>query len=143
EGEDLLANLILASALAGEPITTVYERLVVRADGHDAVAILREHDYPMVAHALTARLNLTDKQADGIWGTAIKMAKCLRGRNVRPWVSRTGPDDQRPHLDLASYIRRGETLYCLSREGVGSVGPLVAALTMATTKTAEAIATAS
>ena len=143
EGEDLLANLILASALAGEPITTVFERLVVRADGHDAVAILREHDYPMVAHALNARLNLTDKQADGIWGTAIKMAKCLRGRNVRAWVSRTGPDDHRPHLDLADYIRRGETLYCLSREGVGSVGPLVAALTMATTETAEAIATAS
>lgn len=141
EGQDLLANLILASALAGESITTVFERLVVRQRGHEAVAILDEHDYPLVALALAARLNYADKQADGIWGTAIKMAKCLRGRNVRPWVSRTGPDDGRPHLDLADYIRRGETLYCLSREGVGSVGPLVAALTMAATKTAEAIAT--
>ncbi|WP_338857942.1 TraM recognition domain-containing protein (plasmid) [Gordonia hongkongensis] len=143
EGQDLLANLILASALAGEPITTVYERLVVRARGHEAVAILDEHDYPMIAHALNARLNFSDKQADGIWGTAAKMAKCLRGREVRAWVSRTGPDDDRPELDITDYIRRGETLYCLSREGVGSMGPLVGALTMAVTKTAETIATAS
>ena len=141
EGEDLLANLILASALAGEPITTVYERLVVRDRGHEAVAVLDEHDYPLIAQALNARLNYAAKQADGIWGTAIKMAKCLRGRNVRPWVASTGPDDDRPELDLAGYVQRGETLYCLSREGVGSVGPLVAALTMAATKTAEAIAT--
>lgn len=143
EGEDLLANLILASALAGESITVVYERLVVRDRGHEAVSILDEHGYPMIAQALNARLNYASKQADGIWGTAIKMAKCLRGRNVRQWVAPVDDEDQRPELDLDSYIRNGETLYCLSREGVGSVGPLVAALTMAATKTAEAIATAS
>lgn len=143
EGEDLLANLILASALAGEPITVVYERLVVRDRGHEAVAILDAHNYPRIAQALNARLNYASKQADGIWGTAIKMARCLRGRDVDQWVAPTGPDDNRPHLDLESYIRNGETLYCLSREGVGSVGPLVAALTMAATRTAEEIATAS
>lgn len=143
EGEDLLANLLLASAAAGEPITTVYERLVVRDRGHEAVELLEQHDYTMIAQALNARLNLAAKQADGIWGTAVKMAKSLRGKHLRPWVTRTGPDDDRPEIDLDGYIRRGETLYCLSREGVGSVGPLVAALTMAVTKTAEQIATAS
>lgn len=142
EGQDLLANLILASALADEPITTVYERLAMRQRGHEAVTILRDHDYPLIAQALNARLNYAAKQADGIWGTAIKMAKCLRSRKVRPWVTTTVGDD-RPQLDLTAYIRNRETLYCLSKEGVGSVGPLVAALTVAATRTAERIATSS
>jgi len=142
EGQDLLANLILASALADEPIPTVYERLAMRQRGHEAVAILREHDYPLIAQALNARLNYAAKQADGIWGTAIKMARCLRSRKVQPWITTTVGDD-RPQLDLTAFVRNRETLYCLSKEGVGSVGPLVAALTVAATRTAERIATRS
>lgn len=142
EGQDLLANLILASALADEPIPTVYERLAMRQRGHEAVAILREHDYPLIAHALNARLNYQAKQADGIWGTAIKMARCLRSRKVQPWITSTVGDD-RPQLDLTAFVRNRETLYCLSKEGVGSVGPLVAALTVAATRTAERLATRS
>ncbi|WP_233500223.1 MULTISPECIES: type IV secretory system conjugative DNA transfer family protein [Gordonia] len=141
EGEDLLANLILASALAGEPITTVYERLVDENSCHHAVEILREHGYPMIARALNARLGLPEKQKAGIFGTSVKMAKCLRNRSVQEWITRG--DTERPHLDLEAYIRNGETLYCLSKEGVGSTGPLVAALTVAATRTAEKIATAS
>lgn len=140
EGEDLLGNLILASALANEPIGRVYERLVSRDDCFEAVAILDEHNYPMIARALNARLQLADKQQDGIFGTAVKMARCLRTRDVAQWIS---GDASRPHLDLEAFVRNGETLYALSREGVGSVGPLVGALTMAACKTAERIATAS
>ena len=142
EGEDLLANLILASALADEPITTVYERLVDDNACHDAVTILENHDYPMIARALNARLNLPEKQKAGIFGTSVKMAKCLRTRAVQQWITR-GSGPQRPHLDLEAYIDNGETLYCLSKEGVGSTRPLVAALTVAATRTAERIATAS
>jgi len=138
----LLANLILASALADEPITTVYERLVDDNACHDAVTILENHDYPMIARALNARLNLPEKQKAGIFGTSVKMAKCLRTRAVQQWITR-GSGPQRPHLDLEAYIDNGETLYCLSKEGVGSTGPLVAALTVAATRTAERIATAS
>lgn len=141
EGEDLLANLILASALADEPITTVYERLVDENACHDAVQILDEHGYPMISRALNARLNLPEKQKAGIFGTSVKMAKCLRNRSVQQWITRGETD--RPHLDLEAYINNGETLYCLSKEGVGSTGPLVAALTVAATRTAERIATAS
>lgn len=143
EGEDLLANLILASALAGEPITAVYEKLVDRGRCFEAVKVLRTNDYPMIASALEARLNYAPKQQDGIFGTSIKMARSLRSRQIRRWVAPIDEHDDRPTLDIASYIRHGDTLYCLSKEGVGSAGPLVAALTMAVTKTAEKIATAS
>ncbi|WP_233500216.1 type IV secretory system conjugative DNA transfer family protein [Gordonia sp. YC-JH1] len=127
--------------MAGEPITTVYERLVDENSCHHAVEILREHGYPMIARALNARLGLPEKQKAGIFGTSVKMAKCLRNRSVQEWITRG--DTERPHLDLEAYIRNGETLYCLSKEGVGSTGPLVAALTVAATRTAEKIATAS
>ena len=96
----------------------------------------------MSARALNARLNLPEKQKAGIFGTSVKMAKCLRTRAVQQWITR-GSGPQRPHLDLEAYIDNGETLYCLSKEGVGSTGPLVAALTVAATRTAERIATAS
>ena len=143
EGENLLATLILASALNGEPITAVYERLTNRRSCHESVRVLIEHDYPLIAAGLESVLGYADKQQDGIFGTAIKMARCLRIRQIRQWVSCAGPGDDRPTLDIAQYIRNKETLYCLSKEGVGSAGPLVAALTMAVTKTAEKIATAS
>ena len=143
EGENLLASLILASALNQEQITTVYERLTDRQRCHESVKVLKYHDYPLIAASLEAVLSYADKQQDGIFGTAIKMARCLRLRDLRAWITRSGPDDHRPTLDIAAYIRGGETLYCLSKEGVGSAGPLVAALTMAVTKTAEKIATAS
>ena len=143
EGEDLLANLILATALAGKPITEVYELLVERGRCFEAVKVLRHNEYPMIAAALEARLRYAPKQQDGIFGTAIKMARSLRSRQIRRWVAPMSDDDQRPTLDIETYIRNGDTLYCLSKEGVGSAGPLVAALTMAVTKTAERLATAS
>ncbi|MGB6244599.1 type IV secretory system conjugative DNA transfer family protein [Gordonia sp. (in: high G+C Gram-positive bacteria)] len=141
EGQDLLANLILASALGGEPITTVYKRLVDLNLCRKAVAILDQHDYPMIALALNARLNLPDKQKMGIVGTAQNMARCLRNQEISKWI--TDDSGARPHLDLETYVRQSETLYCLSKEGVGSAGPIVAALTVAATRTAERIATAS
>ena len=140
EGQDLLANLMLASALAGEQITVVYERLTRRDRCEEAVQILKPV-YPYVAGALSARLQLAAKQQDGIFGTALKMAACLRSTRVKEWIT-TGPGDTRPHLDLHQFVRGGETLYCLSKEGVGSTGPLIAALTVAACEAADEIATA-
>ena len=140
EGQDLLANLMLASALAGEQITVVYERLTRRDRCAEAVQILKPV-YPYVAGALSARLNLAPKQQDGIFGTALKMAACLRSTRVKEWIT-TWPGDTRPHLDLHQFVRGGETLYCMSKEGVGSTGPLIAALTVAACEAAEEIAAA-
>lgn len=142
EGQDLVANLLLASAMAREPITTVYERLTRRDRCAEAVRILHEHRYTQIAATLEARLALAAKQQDGIFGTALKMVHCLRSRQITPWIT-SGPGDVRPHLDLHQLVRGGETLYCLSKEGVGSAGPLIAALTVATCEAAEEIATAS
>ena len=142
EGQDLVANLLLASALAAEPITTVYERLTRRDRCAEAVRILHQHHYDLIAATLEARLSLAPKQQDGIFGTALKMVHCLRSRQIAAWIT-TDHGDVRPHLDLHKLVRGGETLYCLSREGVGSAGPLIAALTVATCEAAEDIATAS
>ena len=142
EGQDLVANLLLASALAREPITTVYERLSRRDLCREAVTILHDHGYRLIADALTTRLGLADKQQDGIFGTALKMVHCLRSRRIQDWIT-TSFSDTRPHLDLHQLVAGGETLYCLSREGVGSAGPIIAALTVATCEAAEKIATAS
>ncbi|MGJ0121709.1 type IV secretory system conjugative DNA transfer family protein [Williamsia sp. MIQD14] len=142
EGQDLVANLCLASALAREPITTVYERLGDRARCHEAITILNDHRYPLIAQALAARLGLHPKQADGIFGTAIKMVHCLRSRKIQDWIT-THPGDTRPQIDLEAFVRNGETLYCLSREGVGSTGPIIAAMTVAACEAGEKIATRS
>ncbi|MGK9274390.1 TraM recognition domain-containing protein [Williamsia muralis] len=142
EGQDLVANLILASALANEPITTVYERLTRRDRCAEAVRILHQHRYTQIAATLEARLALAAKQQDGIFGTALKMVHCLRSRQISQWIT-TSHGDPRPQLDLHQLVRGGETLYCLSKEGVGSAGPLIAALTVATCEAAEDIATAS
>lgn len=142
EGQDLVANLCLASALAGEPITTVYERLSQRDRCREAVEILRDHRYVLIAAALMARLDLAPKQQDGIFGTAIKMVHCLRSRKIQDWIT-THPGDIRPQIDLEAFVRNGETLYCLSKEGVGSTGPIIAALTVAACEAGEKIATRS
>ncbi|SIS23207.1 type IV secretory system conjugative DNA transfer family protein [Williamsia sterculiae] len=142
EGEDLLANLLLASALAGEQIIEVYKRLARRERCKDAVQILTDHGYDSIAEGLAAKLRLAGKQQDGIFGTALKMARCLRTKRVAQWIT-TFDGDTRPQLDVHGLLTGGETLYCLSREGVGSVGPIIAALTVATCEAAEQIATAS
>lgn len=41
-----------------------------------------------------------------------------------------GDDDQRPQSDPAAFVRSKGTLYILSKEGKGTAGPLVTALTV-------------
>lgn len=140
EGKDLLRDLLLAAALDGRPITDAY-RWTTRPDDRTAIDILERHGYDLNADNLSAANAMADKQRSGVFGTAKQMASCLTIRSVLPWVTDDG--SRRPHFDPDEFVRQGETLYSLSREGRGNVGGLVTALTVAVCEAAEEIATAS
>ncbi|MEV0289916.1 hypothetical protein AB0H36_37790 [Kribbella sp. NPDC050820] len=74
-----------------------------------------------------------------MFGIAQQMATCLGSSRVAPWVN-PGPTP-RPEFNPHQLVRRGGTLYRLSREGAGNAGPLVTALTVAVVKAAEDYAT--
>ncbi len=63
--QNLLANLLLAAALAGRPLTQVYLWLTNPTDD-EAVQILEENDYAIIAAALQSVINLPEKQRAGV-----------------------------------------------------------------------------
>ena len=145
EGQDLLAGLILAAAVAGRPITDVYT-WATQEKNKEPVEILRgtaDGRYRLQADGLAAQYNQTEKQRSGVFTTAKKMIRSLKLSAVHPWIRASGPGDTRPHFDPRAFVAEGGTMYSLSREGNGSAGPLVTALTVAIIDAAEQLATTS
>lgn len=141
-GQDLLAGLLLAAALDGRPITDVYTWLT-RPTDETAVDILREHGFTLTADQVAGVIDAPEKQRGGVFGTAQQMASCLTNRQVAAWVTPQGMTDRRPHFDPETFVREGGTLYSLSKEGRGTAGPLVTALTVAVVEAAEELAATS
>ncbi|WP_344187372.1 type IV secretory system conjugative DNA transfer family protein, partial [Arthrobacter koreensis] len=135
-GQDLLAGLLLAAALDQRSITDVYTWLTRPMD-HTAADILRLNDFDLLADQVDGVVDAPDKQRAGIFGTAQQMASCLTNRQVSTWVTPRSSADSRPQFDPAAFIRNGGTLYSLSKEGRGTAGPLVTALTVAVVEAAE------
>ncbi|WP_427019535.1 type IV secretory system conjugative DNA transfer family protein (plasmid) [Pseudarthrobacter sp. P1] len=138
-GQDLLAGLLLAAALDGRPITQVHTWLT-RPTDDEAVDILKTHGFAQTSNAVAGVVNAPDKQRGGVYGTALQMASCLTNRQVAQWVTPQGETDTRPQFDPAEFVRSKGTLYSLSKEGKGTAGPLVTALTVATVEAAEELA---
>lgn len=141
-GQDLLAGLLLAAALENLPITEVYTWLT-RPTATKPVEILETFGFTLQARSVEGVINAPDKQRGGIYGTAQQMASCLTNRQVAKWVTPTGPGDMRSQFDPAKFVRSRETMYSLSREGQGTAGPIVTALTVAIVEAAEQLATQS
>lgn len=141
-GQDLLAGLLLAAALDVRPITDVYTWLT-RPTEEEPIDILRRHGYDLTADQVRGVITAPEKQRGGIYGTAQQMASCLTNRQVAAWVNPQGNPDLRPQFDPAAFVRDGGTLYSLSKEGRGTAGPLVTALTVAVVEAAEELATGS
>ncbi|MUK01608.1 TraM recognition domain-containing protein [Vibrio cholerae] len=139
---NLLKSYLLAAALDGQPITQVYLWLTRQGDERPA-DILREHSYDLLAETVISRLNQPDKQRAGVFGTALEMVSCLTDRKVSKWINRTDSADgyERPEFVPEDFVRGTGTLYSLSREGEGTAGPLVTALTVAVVEAAERFAT--
>ncbi|MFD4356601.1 type IV secretory system conjugative DNA transfer family protein [Nocardia sp. NPDC058518] len=128
EAEDLLAAFFLAAAIAGKPITQVWE-WVTNPQNTEAIQHLRGAEHHFTASGLAMQYNADERTRSGIFGTAKKMIRCLQLSNVHPWI--TPADGVRPQFDELEFIERNGTLYCLSLEGRGSAAPLVSALTEA------------
>ncbi len=141
-GLDLLTGLLLAASLDGRPITQVFTWLTDPED-REAVGILRGGDYDLLADNVESTTRSPDKQRGGVYGTARRMASCLTNRSIARWVTPVGGNmggDRRPQFNPDEFVRGTDTLYSLSKEGAGTAGPLVTALTVATVEAAERLA---
>ncbi len=140
--QDLLAGLLLAAALDGRPITDVY-RWLTRPTDAEAVGILKEGGYELTSDQVAGVIFAPEKQRGGVYGTAQQMASCLTNRQVARWVIPQSAVDRRRQFFPEAFVRDGGTLYSLSKEGRGTAGPLVTALTVAVVEAAEELAAAS
>jgi len=136
----LLAGLFLAAAVDHRPITAVHTWLT-RPTNDEPAVLLRAAGHDPVADAVAAAVYSPDRQRAGVYGTALQMVGCLTNPVATRWVTPpTGPARARA-FDPAAFVTSRDTLYSLSREGRGSAGALVTALTVAVTQAAEHQAT--
>lgn len=136
-GTDLLAGLLLAAAVAKRPITQVYSWLADQRNDEPERILRNTPGLQLSADALSGVINAPDKQRAGVYGTAQQSAQFLVNRKVTRWVVPQGPNDTRPQFNPHEFVRQGGTLYSLSKEGAGTAGPLVTALTVAVVEAAE------
>ncbi len=136
--QDLLAGLLLAASLSDRPITDVYSWLT-RPNNDEAVDVLYRHGFDLTADTVAGVITAPDRQRGGVFGTAQQMATCLTNRQVAHWVTPGG--SARAEFNAQDFARTpGGTLYSLSKEGRGTAGPLVTALTVAVAEAAEELA---
>ncbi len=109
----------------------------------EPVRILAAHDFPLSSDQVAGVVFAPDRLRGGVYGTAQQMASCLTNRQVARWVTPQGSLDHRRQFVPAHFIRHGGTLYSLSKEGRGTAGPLITALTVAVVEAAETIASTS
>jgi type IV secretory pathway TraG/TraD family ATPase VirD4 len=139
-GAELLAELLLAAASAHLPASDVY-RWLADSDDDTPVRLLREAGHTMFADGLRGTVNLPYKQKAGVYGVAAKVVSFLSDPRVLEWIE--DADGKRPAFSPGDFVESTDTLYSLSREGEGSSGPLVTALTAAVLEAAENKAAAS
>jgi hypothetical protein len=85
-------------------------------------------------------LGQPDKMRGSTYGTAQRMARALVNPSLLAWVT---PRAGLPSFDPSAFPASADTLYALSREGEGSGGPFVAALTAHVCEAAERLAASS
>lgn len=136
---ELVAALLLAARAAGLPITALRGWLA-RPDDDTPVGLLEAADFPAVAQALAGTAALPERQRGGVYGTAAGHLAFLVDPAIVPWIV---PDPTTTRFDPHAFLSEAGTLYCLSREGAGSAGAVVAALTVAVVDAAETLATRS
>jgi type IV secretory pathway TraG/TraD family ATPase VirD4 len=131
EGEELLANYLLAGALSKMSLLDTGGWLY-RPGDRTAVDVLERHGFTLSAAKLAGTLDYPDKQRAGILGVARKLLDVLAEPTVARWVN-PPPDGavDVPEFTAERFAATTDTLYLVSQEGPGSAAPLVAALTAA------------
>lgn len=129
EGEELLANYLLAGALSKMSLLDTVGWLY-RPGDRTAVDVLQRHGFTLSAAKLAGALDYPDKQRAGILGVARKLVDVLAEPTVARWVN-PPPTGHLPEFTPERFAATTDTLYLVSQEGPGSAAPLVAALTAA------------
>ncbi|MBF6332053.1 type IV secretory system conjugative DNA transfer family protein [Nocardia transvalensis] len=124
EAEELLALLFLAASVGSRPLAQVWEWVTVPANA-EPVELLRRSGRHLAASGLAMMYNTDLRQRDGVFGTAKKMARCLRFRAAHLWAT---PDPDRRKFHPEDLIAESGTLYALAVGGRSSATPLVTAL---------------
>lgn len=138
-GPNLLAGLLLACAVAKKPLSQVFLWLMNDRD-KDAVKILEKAGYVLPAAALAGVYHAPEEQRGGVFGTAAEMVSFLNNSRVRSWVE-SDMLSKREKFSPEDFVRSdAETLIALSKEGIGSTGPLTAALVAWVLEAAEDLA---
>ena len=138
-GQNLLAGLLLAAAVNNRPIRDVFTWLTDPLE-EAPVRFLRDGGYPLAAEGVLGVIQSTDKLRGSVYSTAQEMAACLKNTHVDAWVNPRPGHDPRPQFHPGTFVAGGGTLYSLSKEGAGTAGPLVTALTAATLEAATDLA---
>lgn len=141
-GKDLLAGMLLAASLDQRPITDVFGWLT-DPDNREMASILRKSGFELIADDVESASRTSPKQRDGVYGTARKMAACLKNSSIGRWVTpleKNMAGDMRPQFNPDDFVRGTDTLYSLSKEGEGTAAPLVTALTVAVVEAGERLA---
>lgn len=137
-GVNLLKALLLAAAVGGRSILHVAAWLNDAEDREPLMLLDRYGErWLLIRDSLADAMSLPVKQRAGVYGTAQQMASCLSNSHIAAWVSPLGEHDRRPRFDHRAFVTSSDTLYSLSREGAGTAGPLVLALTAAVIEEAE------
>ena len=98
--------------------------------------------YPQIAQNVDGIISAPDKQRGGVFGVARQMANCLTSSAVLKWVTPPEEGERREEFNARDFVRGRNTLFLLSKEGAGTAGPLVTALTVAVVEAAEELAVA-
>lgn len=137
KGRTLMAGLLLAAAIKGHPLTKLAEW--VSSPSIDTPArILLDSGWILLGHDVSGCYRMPEETKRGVFANVAKILSFLFNRSALPWLCPAGPNDPRPQFDPHAFVRSsGDTLISLSKEGVGSLGPLVSALTIAVLDAAE------
>lgn len=137
KGRTLLAGLLLAAAVTGKPLTQL-STWVSKPNIDDPATILLDNDWVLLGQELAGIYQLPQETKRGIFANTGKILSFLFNRSALPWLCRMGPDDDRLEFDPHEFVRSdADTLISLSKEGVGSLGPVVSALTIGVLDAAE------
>jgi len=126
--QELVAALLLAAARAGRTISDVYtwladDRNPEPAESLDAAGL------GAMAASLRGIQGSPDETRGSVYFTARVAVRCLRNPEITAWVTPPPADRGLAEFDPAGFPTSRQTLYLLSKDGGGSAGPLVAALT--------------
>jgi type IV secretory pathway TraG/TraD family ATPase VirD4 len=135
EAKRLIMRLLLAASVLKRPVTDVVA-WVNNTDDSTPVTALRQAGLTTHGNQLRKTMDLPSPQGPGVYDTAAAIVSFLTYQSVIPWVT-PGPGREEFSPEAFVDTHHTETLYSLSREGIGSMGALVTSLTVAICEAAE------